>query len=109
MKRGDLYRVFKGSRNDPKRYRVFAIVSRQVLIDSNFSTVICAPIYSSYDGLSTQVAVGIEDGLKHDSSIYCDELVSIQKKILTDYIGALSDIKLNEFNKALVIALSVDD
>jgi hypothetical protein len=30
---------------------------RQTLIDSRFSTAICAPIYSAYDGLSTQVAI----------------------------------------------------
>ncbi len=71
MKRGDLYRVYKGSLTDSKKYRVFVLVSRQVLIDSRFSTVICAPVYSSYEGLSTQVAVGINEGLKHDSSIYC--------------------------------------
>ena len=39
MKRGDLYRVCQGSKNDPKEYRVFLIVSRQLLIDSNFSTI----------------------------------------------------------------------
>ncbi|KPJ83615.1 MAG: MazF family transcriptional regulator [Spirochaetes bacterium DG_61] len=108
MKRGDLYRVYKGSPTDPKRYRVFAVVSRQVLIDSKFSTVICAPIYSSYEGLSTQVPVGIEEGLKHASSIYCDELVSIPKKSLTNFIGTLSDKKLNQLNKALLNALDVE-
>ena len=76
MKRGDLYRVRKASSTDPKRFRVFVIVSRQILVNSKFSTVICAPVYSSYDGLSTQVPVGIDEGLKHESSIYCDELVS---------------------------------
>ena len=65
MKRGELYRVYKGSPYDPKKFRVFIIISRQVLIDSRFSTVICAPVYSSYDGLLTQVKIGIGEGLKH--------------------------------------------
>ena len=64
MKRGELYRVYRGSKTDPKNYRVFVIVSRQVVIDSRFSTVTCAPIYTNYDRLSTQVEVGIEEGLK---------------------------------------------
>ncbi len=76
MKRGELYRVAHPSAQDPKKFRVFVVVSRQVLIDSRFSTVICAPIYTAYDGLATQVAVGPDEGLKHDSSIHCDELVS---------------------------------
>ena len=85
MRRGELYRVYKPSVNDPKRYRVFVVVSRQVLIDSRFSTVICAPVYSSFDALSTQVPTGIDQGLKHESSIHCDELISIQKKNLTHF------------------------
>ena len=108
MKRGDLYRVFKGSKTDPKRSRVFVIVSRRVLIDSKFSTVICAPIYSAYDCLSTQVPIGIEEGLKHDSSIYCDELVSIPKSALTNYLGNLSKEKVLHLNRALSIALDIE-
>ena len=80
------------SARDPKRSRVFVVVSRQLLIDSNFSTVICAPVYTKYHGISTQVPVGVEDGLKHDSSIHCDELVSLPKTSLTDYIGSLIEI-----------------
>ena len=45
MRRGELYRV-KRPQGDPKRSRVFVVVSRQALIASRFSSVICAPIYS---------------------------------------------------------------
>jgi len=83
------------------------VVSRQVLIDSKFSTVICAPVYSAYHGLSTQVLVGIEQGLKHDSSIHCDDLVSLPKSVLTDYVGSLSPAKLAELNLALRAALDI--
>src|SRR4029077_5377977 len=89
MKRGEMYRVANPSASDPKRFRVFVVVSRQVLIDSRFSTVICAPVYSSHHGLSTQVPVGAEQGLRHDSSIHCDELVSLPKSALTNFIGRL--------------------
>jgi mRNA interferase MazF len=108
VKRGDLYRVYKGSKNDPKNFRVFVVVSRQALLDSNFSTTICAPVYSNYLGLSTQIPLGMEDGLKHDSCIYCDELISIPKSSLSDYIGSLSKIKLIELGAALKIALAVE-
>jgi mRNA interferase MazF len=33
--------------------------------------VICAPVYSQHDGLSTQVRVGVDEGLKRDSSVHC--------------------------------------
>lgn len=108
MKRGDLYRVYKGSKHDTKNYRVFVVVSRQALIDSKFSTVICVPIYSNYHGISTQVSIGIDQGLKHDSCIYCDEIISIPKTMLTDYIGSLSVTKITELNKALSIAVDIE-
>lgn len=109
MKRGDLYRVAHTSSHDPKKYRVFVVVSRQALMTSKFSTVICAPIYSSHEGLTTQVAVGIEDGLKHESSIHCDALMSLPKSLLTDFIGTLSVKKIEALNKALFMALDLPD
>ena len=109
MKRGELYRVQKPSSNDPKKFRVFVTVSRQILIDSRFSTVICAPIYSKYDGLSTQVPVGVREGLKHHSSIHCDELISLPKSSLTNFVGSLTSQKIIELDKSLKIALDLDD
>jgi len=105
VKRGELYRVTHPSARDPRKHRVFVVVSRQVLIDSRFSTVICAPIYSTHDGLSTQVLVGVGEGLRHDSSIHCDELVSLPKSALTHYVGTLTPSKIEALNQALRIAL----
>ncbi len=107
MKRGDLYLVKKPSSLDPKKQRFFVVVSRQVLIESRFSTVICAPVYTRYDGLGTQVAVGIDEGLRHHSSIHCDELISLSKAVLTNYVGSLSMHKLRELNEALRVALEL--
>ena len=109
MIRGDLYRVPHPSVRDPKRSRVFVVVSRQVLLQSRFSTVICAPVYSTHDGLSTQVLIGTDEGLKHDSSIHCDELVSLPKSVLTQYVGRLSPAKLGELNRTLHIAVDLPE
>jgi mRNA interferase MazF len=109
MNRGELYRVTHPSLRDPKKYRVFVVVSRRVLIDSRFSTVICAPIYSAYNGLVTQVPIGPDEGLKHESSIHCDELINLPKSILTNYVGALPPAKIESLNQALRIALDIPD
>jgi len=106
--RGELYRVYKATATDPKRSRVLVVVSRQVLIASRFSTVVCAPVYPSSEGLSTQVPVGVDEGLKHDSAIHCDELVSILKNALTDYVGALSCVKLRLLDAALRVAVGLE-
>jgi mRNA interferase MazF len=106
-----VYRVPHPSARDPKRARVFVVVSRQILLNSRFSTVICAPIYSQHDALSTQVPVGVSEGLKHkhESSIHCDELVSLPKTVLTQYIGTLSPSKIDALNAALRIALDLPE
>ena len=108
MKGGELYRVAHPS-HDPKKFRVFVIVSRQALLDSRFSTVVCAPIYTTHDGLASQVAVGPDEGLKHDSSIHCDELVSLPKAALTNFMGTLPPSKIEELNHALRVALDLPD
>jgi mRNA interferase MazF len=99
LKRGDLYLVKHPTATDPRRQRVFVVVSRQALIDSSFSTVVCAPIYSRRDGLATQVDVNIDQGLKHESSVHCDELVSLPKSQLTNYGGSLRFSKLLELDQ----------
>jgi len=107
VKRGELYLVKHPSSRDPRKQRVFVVVSRQLLIDSAFSSVICAPIYTRRDGLHTQVDVGVDEGLKYDSSIHCDELMSLPKSSLTNFIGTLSPAKQASLDRALAFALAL--
>lgn len=109
MKRGELYLVRKPGSRDPRRQRVFAVVSRQALVESRFSTLICAPVYSRYDSLSTQVRVGLAEGLKKESSVHCDELVSLPKSVLTHYVGSLKSAAMRELAGALAVSLGLDD
>lgn len=108
MRRGELYLVRKPGQADPRKQRVFVVVSRQLLVDSKFSTVICAPVYSRHDGLSTQIAIGSDEGLKHDSSVHCDELVSLAKSMLTRFVGVLNPEKLAVLDAALAVALDLE-
>ncbi len=108
MTRGELYLVRKPGSQDPRKQRVFVIVSRQALVDSWFSTVICAPVYSRHDGLSTQVRIGPAEGLKSESSIHCDELVSLPKSLLTHCVGSLRPATLSDLNRAISVAVALD-
>jgi uncharacterized protein (TIGR00290 family) len=75
---------------------------------SRFSTVTCVPVYSARHGLSTQVPVGLDEGLRHESSVHCDELVSLPKSWLTSRVGNLAPRKVVELDRALVAALGID-
>ena len=66
--RCELYRVRRPP-GDPKPARTFTVVSRQALIDSTYTTVVCAPVFSERHGLPTQVPIGPPEGSKYDSAI----------------------------------------
>ena len=57
MRRGELYRVRRPP-GDPKPARVFVVVSRQALIESTYSTVVCARLTFS-DGIVKPGAVTV--------------------------------------------------
>lgn len=86
---------------------MFVIGSRQARIDSRFSTVVCPPVFSGGQSLSTQVAIGLDEGMKHQSWIMCDNLVSLRKTDLRHFVGTLSPRKLVEFGQALRMALNL--
>jgi mRNA interferase MazF len=107
MRRGEIYRVHKPEGN-PKRYRGFVVVSRQTLIDSAYATAACAHVFTNGSGLSTQVTIGPNGGLKHDSWVACDILRSLPKADLTQFAGSLSWSKLFQLDDALKLALARD-
>ncbi len=106
MQRGELY-VAGNIAADPRRERVVLLVSRQRFLDSSYSKVVCIPIYSRRGGLETEVELGPDEGLKHDSAARCDEVLSLLKRDLRRRIGQLSDEKLRAVNRAVAIALDV--
>lgn len=105
FERGEIYLVSPPPGGDPKRARAVVIVSRQTLCDSKADKVICAPINTNADGRSTEVRVGIPEGLKHESVINCDQLILVSKSALTNFRGSLAQAKVAELNAALRIAV----
>lgn len=69
--------------------------------------MICAPVCTRRDGLATQVDVGLDDGLKHESSIHCDALVSLSKSVLTDHVASLARERIRALDQALRVALAL--
>jgi mRNA interferase MazF len=51
--------------------------------------------------------VNTAEGLKHESAIQCDGLMSLEKSQLTDYVGELAADKLLDLDSALLIALGL--
>lgn len=106
MKRGELYRVYKPE-GDPRQFRTFVVVSRQTLIDSRFPKVLCAPVMTEGQGLATQLSIGIDEGMKHDCWVHCDDLRSMKKTDLTRYVGSIPPRKMRNLDYALAVALDL--
>ena len=107
LRRGELYRI-ESLGGDTKRYRVVVVVSRERFLERGYSTAICAPVYSSFEGLGTEVSLGPTTGLKRESSIRCDELRSVPRSTLTNYVGSLSGAEIDSLDRALAVALGID-
>lgn len=107
MRRGDVYLIEQAGAGGVQQQRLFVVISRQLAIDSALATVICAPVFHSYDGLATQIQVGAADGLPYDGSIHCEALVSLPKAALSRLIGRLGAAKLKAVEKALTVALDL--
>jgi mRNA interferase MazF len=87
--------VRRGNRGDPREFRVFVIASRQLLVDSRYFDADLRP-----RPFGPRRAV---------HSIQGDELVSIPKTMLTDFVGRLSPAKLQLLNRTLIISLDLED
>lgn len=105
--RGDLYRVRTARGDDPRRSRVHLVVSRTEFLGRNYSTAICAPVYTVGGVSEAELPVGADEGLKHESFARCDELTSLPRSALKDFVGSLSPNRLPELNRALAIALEI--
>jgi len=109
LRRGEMYRVRQPGRGDPRPARVFVVVSRAEFLNSVYSTAVCVPIYSTHEGLATQVPVDESHGLKRPSAARCDEVTSLPRAWLTDYVGSLPPGSLRAIDRALVVALELGD
>lgn len=110
MKRGEIYRTQEEIPERGYKPGFYVVVSRNFVAgNDDVSTVVCAPVYSEVLGLRSEVILGPEDGLPHESSIRCDFLTLMFKRKLTHVVGTLPANKLKELNHALRYALEIAD
>ena len=89
--------------NHPDKQRPVLILTRQEVIGL-LHTVMVAPITSTIRGAPSEVIVGIEAGLKHDSAINLDHVQTVPKSRLGRYVGAVDRDKMKAVCRALAIA-----
>ena len=109
MKRGEIYRTRDRVPERGGKPGFYVVVSRPFIAENeDVSTVVCAPVYRQFLGLSTEVVVGPDDGLPADCSIRCDFLALMFKSKLTSFVAELRGERLRELDGALARALGIE-
>ncbi len=104
LKRGTVW-MYKFKK--PDKLRPVLILSRQDVIGL-IDTIVVAPITSTIYGVPSEVIVGIDQGLKHDSAVNLDHIQTISSCKLVRYIGSLDEATMAEVCLALMIATGCD-
>ena len=100
IERGQIW-LFSFSRPD-KRRPVLVLTRPEVI--RLLDTVMVAPITSAIRGAPSEVIVGVDEGLKHDSAINLDHVQTVDKARLKRFVGTIGSKKMNEVCRAFAIA-----
>lgn len=87
--------------------RPVLVVTRQVAIPV-LSSITVAPITSTIRGIASEVPLNSEHGLEHPSVASYDNLITIEKALLTGRRGALPFEDVPRLDDALRFALQLD-
>jgi len=87
----------------PDKRRPVLVLSRSSAI-ALLNTVIVAPITSTIHGSISEVVVGIDQGLKNTSAINLDNIQTVEKSKLVQFIGSLDTGLMKKVCNALSVA-----
>jgi len=97
VKRGEIWSYrFKA----PDKRRPVLVLTRADVIEL-LHTVMVAPVTSTIRGAPSEVGVGADEGLKHDSAINLDHVQTVERARLVGYIGSLRPAKMQAVCRAL--------
>ena len=91
----------------PDKRRPVVVLTRQRVLPL-LSTAMVAPITSTVRGLPSEVIVGTDEGLKHQSAINLDHVQTVDQRRLHEYVGTLSNDKMRQVCRALAVATACE-
>lgn len=84
------------------------LVLTRELVRPHLTAVTVAPITTTVRGLSTEVAVGVANGLTSPSVVSCDNVTTIPTAALGEQIGVLLDHQEPALAEAVAAAFDLD-
>ncbi len=105
ISRGEIWTyVFRA----PDKRRPVLVLTRQEVIGL-LHTVMVAPITSTILGAPSEVLVGVDEGLKHNSAVNLDHIQTVEQSRLAGRLGHLGPAKMRGVCRALAIATGCAD
>jgi mRNA interferase MazF len=104
LTRGEIWLLH---RPRPDKRRPVLVLSRPALIEV-LHTVTVAAITSTLRGSSTEVELGVEEGLKRTCCVNLCNLFMVRKSELRSFVGRVDSSKMNRVCRALAIACGCD-
>jgi mRNA interferase MazF len=87
--------------------RPVLVLTREI-VRPHLNSVTVAPITSTIRGLSTEVQLGVRNGLDHDCIVACDHITTIPVTALGEQIGLLLDDQEPDLTEAIHAAFDLD-
>jgi len=103
--RGDIWMYGFSS---PDKRRPVVVITRPEVIGL-LHTVMVAPITSTIRGAPSEVVVGVDEGLKHESAVNLDHVQTVDQSRLIRRVGRLSPSRMRAVCRALAIAVGCAD
>ncbi|MBI4701269.1 MAG: type II toxin-antitoxin system PemK/MazF family toxin [Deltaproteobacteria bacterium] len=88
----------------PDKRRPVLVLSRQAALD-HLRTAVVAPISTTAHGVPSEVPVGPEQGLKAESVVNLDHLLTVPQTELRHWLGRLDERRMAAVCEALAIAM----
>lgn len=110
VKRGDIFMVNLGGNKGSIQGGSRPVVVVQNDIANKFAPIlIVSPLTTSHSKkqLPTHVKVGLDSGLKQESTILSEQIITINKTDVMFKIGNIGTEVTEELNKALIVSLGM--
>jgi mRNA interferase MazF len=92
---------------DLDKRRPVLVLTREI-VRSGLTSISVAPITTSIRGLSTEVSVGVRNGLDQDSVVSCDNITTIPVSAIGKLVGYLFPDQEPDLAHAVLIAFDLE-
>jgi len=91
----------------PDKERPVLLLTRSDMI-GRLNTVTVAPLTTTLRGVASEVAVGIECGLKEPSAINLHHVITVPRSGVRRFVGVVSPAVFHQVRNALLFALGFE-